>query len=173
MLNTPHSRLFTSDACHPLPCMVTPEILSVTLIKPVWGADKLCFRGWYRPYHALKRALSDDKTVLIAWRKSRRNYKLLIFNNLHKVQIFREFAAEGESARKFAKNKRGRTENSDRKSQDARGAGRPFRIPCPSEGGNNDFWQTTAVLLFKPFPTEFPPNTYIQQHMHGRHDGKT
>ncbi len=42
-------------------------------------------------------------------------YKLLIFNILSKTLIFREFASEGKSARKSAKNKRGRNENSDGK----------------------------------------------------------
>ena len=35
-----------------------------------------------------------------------------MFSGLRKAVIFRVFASEGEPARKFAKNKRGRTENS-------------------------------------------------------------
>ena len=43
-------------------------------------------------------------------------YKLLTFNNLHNVLIFRVFASEGESARKYSLIFWGRTENSDEKS---------------------------------------------------------
>ena len=39
-----------------------------------------------------------------------------MFNNLHKALIFRVFASEGESARKYSLIFWGRTENSDEKS---------------------------------------------------------
>ena len=42
-----------------------------------------------------------------------------MFSILYKLLIFREFAPEGESARKFSLIFRGRTENSDEKTQDA------------------------------------------------------
>ena len=42
-------------------------------------------------------------------------YKSLMFSALRKPFIFREFASEGESARKFALDFWGRTENSDEK----------------------------------------------------------
>ncbi len=38
-----------------------------------------------------------------------------MFSILYKLLIFREFASEGESARKFSLIFRGRTENSDEK----------------------------------------------------------
>ena len=38
-----------------------------------------------------------------------------MFSNLHNILIFREFASEGESARKFSLIFWGRTENSNRK----------------------------------------------------------
>ena len=39
-------------------------------------------------------------------------YKSLVFNNLRNVLIFRVFASEGESVRKYSLNFWGRTENS-------------------------------------------------------------
>ncbi len=42
-------------------------------------------------------------------------YKSLVFNNLRNVLIFRVFASEGESVRKYSLNFWGRTENSDGK----------------------------------------------------------
>ena len=42
-------------------------------------------------------------------------YKSLMFSILSKSLIFREFASDGESARKFALDFLGRTENSDEK----------------------------------------------------------
>lgn len=48
-------------------------------------------------------------------------YKLLVFNNLRNTFISRVFASEGVSARKYSLIFGGRTENSDEKSQDAKG----------------------------------------------------
>ena len=55
-----------------------------------------------------KRCFSQDRKTAI-------NYKQLIFNALHKSLIFRVFASEGKSARKYSLIFGGRTENSDRK----------------------------------------------------------
>ena len=51
--------------------------------------------------------LQDEKMVPV--------YKSLVFNNLRNVLIFRVFASEGESVRKYSLNFWGRTENSDGK----------------------------------------------------------
>ena len=55
-----------------------------------------------------KRCFSQD-------RKTNIKYKQLIFNVLYKALIFRVFASEGKSARKYSLIFGGRTENSDRK----------------------------------------------------------
>ena len=60
----------------------------------------------------LKRCFLHDEIIVF-------KCKLLMFSILYKLLIFREFAPEGESARKFSLIFRGRTENSDEKTQDA------------------------------------------------------
>ena len=93
------------------------------LFKPVSGCVMVRLRPWNRLYQGLKQCLSHGRKISLA-------YKHLISSALHKALIFRKFASDRESARKFAKNKRGRTENSDEKN-----AGRwkyestPYRIP--------------------------------------------
>ena len=58
--------------------------------------------------------------------------KQLIFSALHKALISRVFASEGESARKYSLIFRGRTENSDEKSQVRRVEKDPTFLP-PTE----------------------------------------
>ena len=93
------------------------------LFKPVSGCVMVRLRPWNGLYHVLKQCLSHDRKIIFGC-------KLLMFSALRKPLISRVFASDRESARKFAKNKRGRTENSDEKN-----AGRwkyestPYRIP--------------------------------------------
>ena len=66
------------------------------------------FRPWNGQYHR-------PKWCLLQYREIAYKYKLLMFSNLHNTLIFRVFASEDESARKFSLIFWGRTENSDRK----------------------------------------------------------
>ena len=59
-------------------------------------------------YCMLKRCLLRDGKMVT-------EYKTLMFSILHKPLITREFASEGKSARKYALDFWGRTENSDGK----------------------------------------------------------
>ena len=78
------------------------------LFKPVSGCVMVRLRPWNGLYQGLKQCLSHGRKISLA-------YKHLISSALHKALIFRKFASDRESARKFAKNKRGRTENSRKK----------------------------------------------------------
>ena len=55
------------------------------------------------------------KWCLLQGEKMDAKHKLLLFNNLRGALIIREFAPDGESARKYSFIFRGRTGNSDRK----------------------------------------------------------
>ena len=75
-------------------------------IKPILGCDMAYIGPWNGPFRKTKWCfLQNDKIPL--------EYKLLIFNILLKPVIFRVFAPEGDSARKYALIFRGRTENSE------------------------------------------------------------
>ena len=70
--------------------------------------DMVRFRPWNGPYRVPKWCLLHNGKMSFGC-------KLLMFSILHKALIFREFASEGESARKYSLIFRGRTENSDGK----------------------------------------------------------
>ena len=77
-------------------------------IKPILGCDMAYIGPWNGPFRNVKWCfLQCDKMTI--------KYKLLIFNILLKPVIFRVFAPEGDSARKYALIFRGRTENSEGK----------------------------------------------------------
>ena len=79
-----------------------------SLVSSVSWCDTVHIGPWYGPYRVLKRCISSDEKVAP-------ECKLLIYKVLRKTLIFREFASEGKSARKFSFIFRGRTENSDGK----------------------------------------------------------
>ena len=78
------------------------------LIKSISGCNIAHIRAWNGQYRRLKRCISHHEKISIGC-------KLLVYSRLHKALIFREFAFEGESARKYSLIFRGRTENSDGK----------------------------------------------------------
>ena len=82
---------------------------------PVWGSDYAHIRVWYGAILPMIWAISHAETVHFARQKTTIRHKPLTFNTLHKPLISREFASEGESARKYALDFWGRTENSDGK----------------------------------------------------------
>ena len=78
------------------------------LISPISWCDMVRFSPWYGLYCMLKRCLLHDGKMVV-------EYKTLMFSILSKALIFCEFAPEGESARKYALDFWGRTENSNGK----------------------------------------------------------
>ena len=77
-------------------------------IKPILGCDMAYIGPWNGPFRKTKWCFSQDDKIPL-------EYKLLIFNILLKPVIFRVFAPEWDSARKYALIFRGRTENSEGK----------------------------------------------------------
>ena len=78
-----------------------------------------------------KRCFSQD-------RKKNIKYKQLIFNVLYKALIFRVFASEGKSARKYSLIFGGRTENSDRKTVGCKEYGTGPMLLFSTETNNAD-----------------------------------
>ena len=78
------------------------------LIKSISGCNIAHIRAWNGQYQRLKRCISHHEKISVGC-------KLLEYNHLYKALIFREFASEGESVRKYSLIFRGRTENSDGK----------------------------------------------------------
>ena len=75
------------------------------MVPSISGCDIMHFMLWNGQYHMPKWCLLQDEKMVPV-------YKLLVFNNLRNVLIFRVFASEGESVRKYSLNFWGRTENS-------------------------------------------------------------
>ena len=75
---------------------------------PVSGCVMVHIRPWNGPYHVPIWCLLQDERIIF-------KHKPLTINKLHKPLIFREFASEGASARKYSLIFRGRTENPDGK----------------------------------------------------------
>ena len=73
-------------------------------IKPISGAEKHHIALQYRPFRMPKWCFSQGNEMPV-------KHKLLVFNTLQKSLIFRVFASEGGSARKYALIFRGRTGN--------------------------------------------------------------
>ena len=78
-----------------------------------------------------KRCFSQD-------RKTNIKYKQLIFNILYKALIFRVFASEGKSVRKYSLIFWGRTENSDRKTTGCKEYGTDPILLFSAETNNAD-----------------------------------
>ena len=90
----------------------------------------VCFSPQNRQYHVPKRCLLQDEKMNI-------KHKLLLYNNLRKALIIREFACRLSFGRKFALDFWGRTENSG-ENQRTRGSEKDHITFLPAKHNNAD-----------------------------------
>ena len=106
--------------------------------------DMVRFRPWNGQYRVLKWCLLHNGKMSFGC-------KLLMFSVLHKPLIFREFASEGESARKYSLDFRGRTENSDGKNTGYWKSVSAHIAHLPSESGNDVRYRSRCLFVLTCF----------------------